>query len=69
MTYRHALFAMVAAGAFGLAACESDNVGPASSGSATAGAPNGASQGSDSSGKPVNSRPPPETPPVAPGGP
>jgi hypothetical protein len=69
MTHRHALFALAAAGALGLAACETDNVSPASSGPATASAPNGAPQGSDSSGKPVNPRPAPETPPVAPGGP
>jgi hypothetical protein len=68
MTSRHALIVLAAAGALGLAACETDNVGPASSGPAssgpaTAGAPNAAPQGSNSSGKPVPPRSgAPETP-------
>jgi hypothetical protein len=77
MTARYAWIALAAAGAFGLAACKSDNVAPASSGPveaepATASAPNAAPQGSNSSGQPVRPRSwayPPETPPLPPGSP
>jgi len=79
MTSRHVLIALAAAGALGLAACESDNVAPASagttattpvsSGPATAGAPNAAPQGSNSSGRPVTpGAADSETPPAASGG-
>jgi hypothetical protein len=70
MTAHYACIALAAAGAFGLTACESDNVSPASSGTAAAGAPTTAPQGSNSSGQPFRRRPlPPETPRLPPGSP
>ena len=49
MNCRHVLFALAAAGALGLAACETDNVSPASSGgdsTAAKPAPPGSTAGS-----------------------
>jgi hypothetical protein len=77
MMARHAWIALAVAGVLGLAACESENVapasaGPAGAGPATAGAPNAAPQGSNSSGQPVRPRSwayPPETPAWPPGSP